>query len=239
MAVEGRTHRPVIDYGQCETCAVCLQACPAEVVPDMRQEKDSLRGRIYDHADVEPRLNLTKVFGPPRCQVACPIQQDVRGYMKRIAEGQYREALELIREANPLPSVCGYVCHHPCEAACTRGHADDPLSIRSLKKFLAEYDKGHLHPPARAKPKNKKVVIIGSGPAGLTAAHDLSRKGYDVEMIESYSEPGGMLAWAIPKFRLPKDILRRDVEYIRKMGGPTFRSQGPMRSLWPPELRKA
>jgi heterodisulfide reductase subunit A len=218
VAVEGRTHKPVIDYGKCETCAVCLQACPAEVIPDMRQEGDSLRGRIYDPSDFEPRLNVSKIFVGPRCQMACPIRQDVRGYMKLIAEGRYREALALIREANPLPSICGYICHHPCEAACTRGRVDDPLSIRSVKKFVADYDDGHLNPPAREEAKHKKIVIIGSGPSGLTAAHELGKKGYDVEMIEAYHEPGGMLAWAIPDFRLPREVLRRDIDYIRKLG---------------------
>jgi heterodisulfide reductase subunit A len=184
----------------------------------MRQEGDSLRGKIYDHSDVEPRLNVSKVFAGPVCQMACPIRQDVRGYMKLIAGGQYRKALELVRDANPLPSVCGYICHHPCEAACTRGRVDDPLSIRSLKKFVADYDDGHLNPPAREKAKNKKIVIIGSGPAGLTAAHELGKKGYDVEMIEVYAEPGGMLAWAIPNFRLPREVLRRDIDYIKKLG---------------------
>jgi NADPH-dependent glutamate synthase beta subunit-like oxidoreductase len=184
----------------------------------MRQEEDSLRGRIYEPSDIEPRLNVSKVFEGPHCQMSCPIRQDVRGYMKLIAEGKYREALELIREANPLPSICGYICHHPCEAACTRGRVDDPLSIRSLKKFVADYDDGHLNPPAREKAKNKKIAIIGSGPAGLSAAHELGKKGYDVEMIEGYPEPGGMLAWAIPDFRLPREVLRRDVDYIRKLG---------------------
>jgi heterodisulfide reductase subunit A len=237
VAVEGRTHKPVIDYGKCEACAVCLQACPAEVIPDMRQEADSLRGRIYDPTDMEPRLNESKIFAGPRCQMSCPIRQDVRGYMKLIGEGKYREALELIRETNPLPSICGYVCHHPCEAACTRGRVDDPLSIRSLKKFVADYDDGHLRLPAREKARNKKIAIIGSGPAGLTAAHELAKKGYDVEMIEAYHEPGGMLAWAIPGFRLPREVLRKDIDYIGRLGvtirtGVTFGPDTTWDDLW-------
>ena len=218
MAVEGRTHKPVLEYEKCETCGVCLQACPSEVAPSMRLEEQSLRGKIYEHSDLEPRLNLGKVFGAPRCQTACPIRQDVRGYMRLIAEGKYREALALIREVNPLPSVCGYVCHHPCEAACTRGRVDDPLSIRSLKRFLAEYDIGDLSPPAAVAHKSEKVVIVGSGPAGLTAAYELAKKGYELEIVESYSEPGGLLAWAIPKFRLPREVLKKDIDHIRRMG---------------------
>ena len=208
----------MIHYDRCETCGVCLQACPAEVVPEMRKEEDSLRGRLFDVSDTEPRLNLSKSFGPPRCQAACPIGQDVRGYMRLIFEGKYRQALELIRDANPLPSVCGYVCHHPCERACTRGEVDDPLSIRLLKRFVADYDDGSLPLPERQAAKNKKVAVIGSGPAGLAAAYELAKKGYTVEITESYKEPGGMLAWAFPAFRLPRAVINRDIDYIRRMG---------------------
>lgn len=218
MAVEGRTHKPVIDYNRCETCGVCLKACPAEAISGFRREEDSLRGKLYALSDSEPRINVTKVFDLPNCQATCPVRQDVRGYMRLIAERRYGEAIELIREANPLPSVCGYVCHHPCESACTRGRVDDPLSIRSLKRFVTDYDDGRLNPPSVGKPKGKKVVIIGSGPAGLAAGHELARMGFQVEIIESYGEAGGLLAWAIPAFRLPREILQRDIDYIRKMG---------------------
>ena len=229
MAVEGRTHKPVVDYNRCETCGVCLKACPAEAIPDFRQEPESLRGKLYAGSDADPKINVTKVFDLPNCQATCPIRQDVRGYMQLIAEGRYGEAIELIREANPLPSVCAYVCHHPCESACTRGRVDDPLSIRSLKRFVTDYDGGRLHPPGKGMAKGKKVVIIGSGPAGLAAGHELARMGYEVEMIESYRKAGGFLAWAIPSFRLPGEILQRDIDYIRKMGitirtGTTFGS---------------
>jgi NADPH-dependent glutamate synthase beta subunit-like oxidoreductase len=229
MAVEGRTHKPVVDYNRCETCGVCLKACPAEAIPDFRQEPESLRGKLYAGSDADPKINVTKVFDLPNCQATCPIRQDVRGYMRLIAEGRYGEAIELIREANPLPSVCAYVCHHPCESACTRGRVDDPLSIRSLKRFVTDYDDGRLHPPGKGIAKGKKVVIIGSGPAGLAAGHELARMGYEVEMIESYRKAGGFLAWAIPSFRLPGEILQRDIDYIRKMGitirtGTTFGS---------------
>ena len=218
MAVEGRTHKPVVDYNRCETCGVCLRACPAEAIPDFRQEKESLRGKLYDPSDAEPRINVTKTFDLPHCQAACPIGQDVRGYMRLIAEGRYGEALQLIRESNPLPSVCGYVCHHPCESVCTRAQVDDPLSIRSLKRFVTDYDDGRLNPPGVGQPRGKKVVIVGSGPAGLAAGHELARMGYQVEILESYREAGGFLAWAIPSFRLPREILKRDIDYIRKMG---------------------
>lgn len=218
MTVEGRTHRPIIDHDKCNTCSICLKACPAEIMPEMRREDDSLRAKIYGGADNYIKINIEKAFGPPSCQDTCPLHQDVRGYVNLISKGQYREALELIRETNPLPSVCGYVCHHPCESVCTRGFVDESISIKSLKRFVADYDDSHLRPPEAGKAKKNKVCIVGAGPAGLTAAHELAKKGYEVEIIESYSEPGGMLAWAIPPFRLPREILKRDIEYIKKMG---------------------
>jgi len=218
MTVEGITHKPVIDHEKCKSCSVCLKACPAEIMPEMRREDDSLRAKIYGGADNYIKINIEKAFGSPSCQDTCPLHQDVRGYVKLISKGQYREALELIRETNPLPSVCGYVCHHPCENACTRSFVDEPISIKSLKRFVADYDDSHLRYPETGKAKKRKVCIVGSGPAGLTAAHELAKKGYDVEIIESYSEPGGMLAWAIPPFRLPREILKRDIGYIEKMG---------------------
>jgi NADPH-dependent glutamate synthase beta subunit-like oxidoreductase len=184
----------------------------------MRREEDSLRGRLFEDRDGSSRLNLSKIFGPPGCQAACPIGQDVRAYMRLIFEGRYREALEVIRDANPLPSVCGYVCHHPCERACMRGKVDDPLAIRSLKQFVADHDDGNLTLPARETLKDQKVAIIGSGPAALAAAYELAKKGYDVEITESHKDPGGMLAWAIPAFRLPRAALERDIDCIRKMG---------------------
>ena len=218
MAIEGRTHKPVIDHEKCNTCSVCIAACPAEIMPDMRTETDSLRGAIYNDSDTNIRINIPKEFVSPPCQAACPIGQDIRGYMRLIAEKHHREALNLIRETNPLPSVCGYVCHHPCELSCIRDSVDEALSIKSLKRFVTDYDDGEIMPTKTEKIQGQKIVIIGSGPAGLTAAHELAKKGYIVEIIESYQEPGGMLSWAIPNFRLPKEILKRDIEYIQKMG---------------------
>jgi len=216
--VEGRTHRPVIDTEKCDTCSVCIKGCPAEIVPEMRKEESSLRGRIYREADTAPSLNIDKVFDLPPCQLACPIRQDVRKYTNLIASKKYEEALAVIRETNALPSVCGYICHHPCEAECLRNLVDEPVAIKTPKRFVADFDDGRSVPPEVSRKKREKMVIVGSGPAGLAAAYDLARIGYGVEVLESYSEPGGMLRWAIPPFRLPRNILSRDISYIEKMG---------------------
>ena len=218
MAIEGRTYRPVIDHKKCSACSVCFHACPAETMVEMRRETGTLRGKVYSDTDTDIRINLDKVPGSPPCQLNCPLDQDVRGYIKLISEKKYSEALELVRKTNPLPSVCGYVCHHPCEAACIRGSFDEPLSIKLLKRFLADYNAENPRPPGTVKTNGKKVAIVGAGPAGLTAAHELAGCGYNVEILESYPEPGGMLACAIPVFRLPREILKRDIEYIERMG---------------------
>lgn len=215
MPVEGRTYIPIIDHEKCNSCAVCMRGCSAEIILEQRREESSLRGRIYQDIKTALSLGIEPVEMPP-CQEACPIHQDVRGYIKLIANKEYGEALKLIRETNALPSVTGYVCHHPCEVACSRRLIEGPIAIRNLKRFVADFD-NELMPP-EIKKNGKKVSIIGSGPSGLAAAYELAKEGYQIEIIESLPEPGGMLHWAIPSFRLPEDMLNRDVKYIERMG---------------------
>ncbi|MBW2138716.1 MAG: FAD-dependent oxidoreductase [Deltaproteobacteria bacterium] len=218
MAVKGRTHRPVIRHERCNQCAVCLGGCPAEILPEMRGEEESLRGRVYSRRDGALRVHEGKDLGRPPCQAACPLGQDVRGYIKLIAEGRHADAMALIRETNPLPSICGHICPRPCEAHCIRGLVDDAVSIRSLKSFVADREGGRIELHFKSRAVDKRVSVVGSGPAGLSAAHELAAKGYGVEIFESHSRPGGMLAWAIPDFRLPRDALDRDISYIEEMG---------------------
>ena len=218
MAVEGRTHKPVIDKEKCQTCSVCLKGCPAEAIPEFREEESSLRGRVYKDIKAPPNFNVNKIFEMPPCQLACPIHQDVRRYGNLIAQTKYLEALQVIREDNALPSVCGYVCHHPCEEKCVRNLVEESVSIKTLKRFVVDAESDRMVPLKIAEKKNKKVTIIGSGPSGLAAAYDLVRLGYEVDVLEAFPELGGMLRWAIPPFRLPRDVLGRDIEYIKKMG---------------------
>lgn len=218
MAVEGRIYIPIVDTEKCNTCSVCIKGCPAEIIPEMRKEEASLRGCIYKEVKTAPTLNIDKVFDMPPCQLACPIHQDIRRYTNLIANKKYKEAMEVIREVNALPSVTGYICSHPCEEKCVRNLVDEPVSIKALKRFVADFDDGRLTPPGVGQKRGKKVSIIGSGPAGLAAAYELARMSYQVEVLEAFSEPGGMLRWAIPSFRLPRNILNRDIKYIERMG---------------------
>ncbi len=218
MGVEGRTYRPVLDHDVCGACSVCLHACPAERIPEMRSEPDSLRGRIYGQGDPFALSFPESKAEIPPCRAACPLGQDIPGYVGLLAQGLVREALDRILEHNPLPSVCGYICTRPCEAACTRNHMDDPVPIRALKAFASQRSDPGTRPVAASKGKRPSVAIVGSGPAGLTAAHDLALEGIRCLVLESYDRPGGMPAWAVPRFRLPSEALERDIQGILALG---------------------
>jgi NADPH-dependent glutamate synthase beta subunit-like oxidoreductase len=206
--------KPVVNRVKCETCSVCVRGCPAELVSELRKEQDSLRGYVYKAMGESPWT-----FEKPPCQLACPIDQDIRRFSRLIVERKYVEAMEAILETNALPSVTAYVCHHPCEANCIRNLFDEPLAIRALKRFIVGYHGNKVPNPQRIREsRGKKVSIVGSGPAGLAAAYDLARDGYDVEIFEAFGEPGGMLRWAIAPFRLPREVLDRDIRYLEALG---------------------
>jgi NADPH-dependent glutamate synthase beta subunit-like oxidoreductase len=136
-----------------------------------------------------------------------------------VAKGKFKEALELIREVNPLPAVCGFICHHPCEEACLRTEVDQPIPIRLLKRFVAEYERSGEKTLRRLKKKRReKILVIGSGPAGLTAANDLRLLGFGVTIVEALPILGGMLSVGIPEFRLPRDIVQMEIDGIRALG---------------------
>jgi len=154
------------------------------------------------------------------CQHTCPISQDVPSYIGLIAQGKFEEAIKVVLKENPLPLICGRVCDTPCEGKCVAGEWDDPIAIRSLKRFLADYEMKH-DIDFEQKPKKQKeeaVAVIGSGPGGLTCAYYLALEGYKVTVFESQKVVGGMLALGIPEFRLPKDILKYEIERIKKLG---------------------
>lgn len=215
--VEGRTHRPVIHSTKCHSCDVCIRGCPAEFIPEYRSEEESLRGTLY-RGKMATHSSQDKVPLPP-CQDACPIHQDARGYVALIAKGKFKEALDLVREVNPLPAVCGFICHHPCEEACLREEVDHPIPIRLLKRFIAEYDRDRRNVVKRPKRKRRqKILIAGSGPAGLACANDLCLMGFRVTIYEALPVLGGMLRVGIPEFRLPREILQMEIEAIRQLG---------------------
>jgi formate dehydrogenase beta subunit len=155
------------------------------------------------------------------CMSACPSHLDIPTYIEYIREGKFDESLAVIREATCLPGTLGRVCIRPCEENCRRANIDEPLSIKYLKRFVADYEIEKRHIPLLStapEEKEDKVAIIGAGPAGLSCAYYLALKGYPVTIFERFPESGGMAAWGIPDYRLPRDILQREVEIIRSMG---------------------
>ncbi len=158
--------------------------------------------------------------GVPACWYTCPLSVRGHGYVALIAQKKFSAALNLVRRENPLPGVTGRVCHHPCESNCERRRVDEPIAIAYLKRFLADYE---LHNnPTMPKPiprtHAEKIAIVGSGPAGLTAAYHLALQGYGVTIFEALSAPGGMLVRGIPPFRLPRDIIEYEINWIKALG---------------------
>jgi NADH-quinone oxidoreductase subunit F len=155
------------------------------------------------------------------CQNACPAGVNVPGYLALIAAGRLRDAYNLIRKENPFPAVCGRVCTHECEFKCRRSQLDEPVAIKDLKRHVADYVLKHEEEPYMDvifPKKNKSVGIIGAGPSGLTCAYYLARLGYDVDVYEAQPVAGGVLAFGIPEYRLPKEVLKREIKLIEQVG---------------------
>jgi heterodisulfide reductase subunit A-like polyferredoxin len=217
--VRVRKHPRYIDEKLCVACGECVEGCPV-VVGD--QDFDSmLKPRKAIYRPFPQSVPASYVIDHPEtapCQATCPIGQDVQGYLALVAGGKLAEAHALIRRTNPLPGVCGRVCYHPCETGCRRAEVDDPLAIRQVKRFVTEHTE---IPESLLEPEpttGKRVAIVGAGPAGLAAAHDLALRGHSVVVYERETEVGGMLRLGIPTYRLPRQVLDRDIDVIRRLG---------------------
>ncbi|MBC7081187.1 MAG: hydrogenase iron-sulfur subunit [Thermoplasmatales archaeon] len=203
----------------CNNCNICYEICPVRTVD--REQTIFSRKAIYGRNGAPSTFFLEKES--PFCQTNCPAHVDVRGYVARIAEGDFEGAINLIRERLPLPGVLGRVCPHPCEEICRRNGIDGAISIRLLKRFVADWEwenKGKIDLGKMPVNENSKykIAVIGSGPAGLTVAYELARMGYKVKIFEALPVAGGMLAVGIPPYRLPKDVLNREINAILEMG---------------------
>jgi len=154
----------------------------------------------------------------PPCQVACPLHMEIGEYVDLVAQGKVLEALQVIREGNPFPSICAYVCTHPCEDACRRSQVDKPISIRALKRFAVEFGGDRMIELEAETTQGEKVAVVGSGPAGLACAYYLRKLGYPVNIFEACSELGGMLRVGIPRYRLPREVIDTEVQRLIHMG---------------------
>ena len=231
-----------VDPKNCVACGRCVEYCPAGAVrlgqklctkhgeqtypkqelPDAK--KWGPQKWTEDYRD-KNRINCYPTGTAP-CKTACPAHIAVQGYLKKAAEGKYTEALELIKRENPFPAVCGRVCNRRCEDACTRGTIDQPIAIDAVKKFIAEQD---LNAETRFVPEvnicsnvqeqwEEKIAIIGGGPAGLSCAYYLATMGYKPTVFEKSEEPGGMLRYGIPSYKLDKDVIKAEIDIMREIG---------------------
>ncbi len=158
----------------------------------------------------------------PKCTDGCPVQVNIPAFLKLVAEGQFAQAARQIKASNCLPAVCGRVCpqESQCEGQCVLGKRGEPVAIGALERFAADYERENdlVELPEPAPPTGKKVAVIGAGPAGLTVAGDLVRLGHEVTVFEAFHQAGGVLVYGIPEFRLPKDVVQAEVEYLRRLG---------------------
>lgn len=189
---------------------------PNPVLTTLRYFRDEYEEHIKRH---HCSATVCKGLVKAPCSHTCPAGIDASRYVRFIGQGRLTEAAAVIREKVPFPMVLGYVCIHPCEAKCRRGQLDEPIAIRALKRFAAENDTGEWKQKAKiAEPTGKRVAIVGSGPAGLTAAYYLARLGRHVTVFEALPEPGGMMRAGIPEYRLPRKVLDGEIEEIKSIG---------------------
>lgn len=226
-----------VDKEKCVACGQCVENCPmnamklgqklcsSDPVTDNITTTYTPRNNDWTEEDwnIDYRTNRQEVVdtGTAPCKTSCPAHIAVQGYIKLAAGGKYREALELIKMDNPFPAVCGYVCNRRCEDACTRGDLDEPIAIDDIKRFIAEQDlnkETRFIPKKRNNYSDKKIAVVGSGPAGLSCAYYLAIDGYDVTVFEKEKVVGGMLTLGIPSFVLEKRIVEAEIDVLRELG---------------------
>ncbi|MDD4873765.1 MAG: FAD-dependent oxidoreductase, partial [Dehalococcoidales bacterium] len=179
-----------------------------------------------------PNKAVVDKKGYSSCRIACPAGVNAHGYIALISQGKFKEALEVVRRSIPLAGIVGRVCYHPCESECERGSVDESLTISALKRFVADYEMkvGRQKGIPVEKTKEGRVAIVGSGPSGLACAYDLVRKGYSVTVFEALGEAGGLMRYGIPDYRLPKNVVDNEIEYIRELGV-DIRTNSPVKDL--------
>ena len=203
---------------ECSLCGLG-QTCPNPILTTLEYFKDEYETHIKEKKCAAAVCDALMISP---CQHTCPVGINIPKYVAQIAAGEYLEAVETIRERNPFPAICGRICNHPCEGRCRRGELDDPVAIRALKRFAADWyfdHVGELSAPERfPQTHSQQVAVVGAGPTGLSCAYFLAQMGYPVTVFEALPVGGGMLSVAIPDFRLPREVIEKEIDHITKRG---------------------
>ncbi len=209
-----------IDVHECNGCADCEKVCPVTVPSEFNMGLGTRKAAYRPFPQAVPSAYVIDKQGKSPCSATCPAGVNAHGYVALISQGKFKEAMEVLRRTMPFAGVCGRICTHPCESECERGKVDEPIAIRALKRFMADYElkNGRDKATPVEKTKKEKIAIIGSGPAGIACAYDLIKAGYPVTIFEASPKAGGMLRYGIPEYRLPKEILDNEINYVRELG---------------------
>jgi len=203
-----------IDEAKCTGCGACVEGCPVTLQSEFDQGLAERKAIYRPYPQAVPNVFTISRRGTAPCHDACPVHQGAQAYVALIAQGRFDEALRVILRDNPLPSICGRVCTHPCSAACTRGKVDDPLNLPALKRFVTDLYPNYKLPQPVVPDRPEKIAIIGSGPAGLVCAYQLRQQGYRPTIFEALPTAGGMLAVGIPGFRLPRRFRQAEIDRL-------------------------
>ena len=227
-----------VDTEKCTACNDCVEVCPIHAPSEFNQGLAERTAVFKPYAQAVPNAYAVTKRGTSPCKYTCPADTSAQGYIALIAEGRYEEALEVIKQYNPFPATVGRVCHHPCESECNRGKVDQPVAICALKRFVADTvyarrdakgtqgNSGELRelapfplaPTELPSEDRRRIAVVGSGPCGLTTAYFLVRMGYQPTIFEALPVPGGMMRVGIPAYRLPRQVLRQEIDEILRLG---------------------
>jgi heterodisulfide reductase subunit A-like polyferredoxin len=214
-------HPRYIDVSKCVGCGECSKVCTVKLTNEFDQGLAERSATYIPFPQAVPLKYTIEKKGKSPCKLACPTKTNAQGYVALIRNGRFREALELVKKAHPFPGICGRICTHPCEQNCKRGEVDEAISISALKRFIADlevtYDDAPILPKSKDK-KPQKIAIIGGGPAGLTCAYNLTLEGYNATVFEALPKLGGMLWVGIPSYRLPREVINREIDAIVSLG---------------------
>ncbi len=232
FTVRVRRKASYVDWDKCTGCGDCVSVCPVEIASEYERGITTQKAIYKPFGQAVPAVFTVEKKGVAPCRIACPAGVNAQGYIALISQGKFKEALEIVRKTMPFAGVIGRVCTHPCEADCERKTVDESTSIRTLKRFIADYELkvGREKATPVEKTREEKVAVVGSGPAGLACAYDLVNKGYPVTVFEAMPMAGGLMRYGIPEYRLPNKVLDNEINYVKELGV-DIKTNSPVKDL--------